>query len=113
MASKIETSHNEERTKDLETARTCNAICHQPGEIDEQPSRLIMRAYHRLFARRSQQARQPLTVDQLLLQSFGPISPAYLFSAVFGKAIEDRDELLRRRETQEFRASSQWNLDDE
>jgi hypothetical protein len=78
MTSNTEASRKIEQTE--AEAAACDCLRKRWPEIHERPSRLTMQAYNRLLAGRSQQARRPLNVDRLLLDSFGSISPAYLFS---------------------------------
>jgi hypothetical protein len=55
----------------------------QPAEtieqVDNRRTSLIMWGYNRLFGITRRRARRRLTLDQLLLNAFGSISPAYLF----------------------------------
>ena len=55
----------------------------ETAEIEQtdnrRPCTLTVRLFARLFGARTHRARRRKTIDQILLNAFGSISPAYLF----------------------------------
>jgi len=82
MTSNTEAASETEQTEAHTKAAARNFLGTRGPEIDARPFTLIVRAFNRLFAGRLQRVRRQPTVERLLRDSFGSISPAYLFSAV-------------------------------